>query len=106
MPQPSNDIETLKLTLWIAGSVIAALLGLVAYFLNKQITIQEVLAKAVNNLTTAVRLIEQHQTITDPIINRRLNDHALRIDAHDKKLAIIETRCSLTHSDYNKNDKT
>lgn len=95
LAKSNPDIETLKLTLWIAGSIIALLLVVVAYFLKKQICVSEVLTTAVNNLTTAVKLIEQKQSERDPRTERRLNEHSRRLDEHDKQIVKIETTLKL-----------
>jgi beta-lactamase regulating signal transducer with metallopeptidase domain len=102
LTKANPDIESLKLTLWIAGSVITLLLTVVAYFLNKQIKVQESLTKAVNSLTTAVTVLESQQAERHPVIERRLNDHARRLDAHDRQITRIETTCNINH--YEKND--
>ena len=91
------DIETLKLTLWIAGGIIIMLLGVVAYFLKRQITVSEILTKAVNNLTTAVTVLESQNKDRHPVIERRLNTHAKRLDEHDIRSARIETTCTHNH---------
>jgi beta-lactamase regulating signal transducer with metallopeptidase domain len=85
------DIETLKLTLWVAGGIITLLLMVVAYFLKKQISVSEVLTTAVNNLTTAVKLIEQQQSERDPRTERRLNEHSRELKEHKERIVKIET---------------
>lgn len=97
LAKANPDIETLKLTLWIAGGIITLLLAVVAYFLKKQISVSEILTTAVNNLTTAVKLIEQQQSERDPRTERRLNEHAGRLDEHDRRITRVETTCNLNH---------
>ena len=87
------DYNSLKLTLWISGSLIALLLAVVAYFLKKQIEVSETLAIAVNNLTTTVKLIEKEQSERDPRTEKRLNDHSERINKVEHRLTRIETVC-------------
>lgn len=90
------NYETLKLTLWIAGGVITLLLVVVAYFLSKQIDVSETLTKAVNSLTAAVMVLESQQRDRHPVIERRLNAHAGRLDEHDKEIVKIKTVCGIT----------
>lgn len=94
------DYDSLKLTLWISGSIIALLLAVVAYFLRKQIEVSETLAIAVNNLTTTVKLIEKEQSERDPKTEARLNSHseslgkvAERINRAENRLTRIESIC-------------
>ena len=65
------DYETLRLTVFIIGAVLSVLLSVVAFFLKKQIEIQETLAKAVNNLTVAVTVLENQNRDRHPVIERR-----------------------------------
>lgn len=60
------DYETLRLTVFIIGAVLSVLLSVVAFFLKKQIEIQETLAKAVNNLTVAVTVLENQNRDRHP----------------------------------------
>lgn len=93
------DIETLKLTLWIASAVIALLLtaviGVVVYLAKKQINVSERLTNAVNKLTVAVSVLENQNKDRHPVIERRLNDHARQLDQHDKQIVRIETTLKL-----------
>ena len=91
------DIESLKLTLWVAGGVISLLILIVAYFLRKQIEVSETLAIAVNHLTTTVKLIEKEQAERDPRTERRLDDHDDRIGTCEDRLTAMETMCSYHH---------
>ena len=95
LAKANPDIETLKLTLWIAGSIIIILMGIVAYFLGKQINVSELLTKAVNNLTTAVKILESQNSERHPVIVRRLNDHARRLDSHDRDIVCIKTKLNM-----------
>jgi uncharacterized membrane protein YccC len=91
------DYETLRLTVVLAGILISVLLGVVAFFLKKQIAIQETLTQAVNNLTTAVTVLESQNKDRHPVIERRLNEHAHRLDNHDSRITKIETTCEFYH---------
>lgn len=91
------DYETLRLTVFIIGTVLSVLLSVVAFFLKKQIEIQETLTKAVNNLTTAVTVLENQNRDRHPIIERRLNEHSQRLDIYENRLTKIETTCDFHH---------
>lgn len=91
------DLETLKITLWIAAGVISMLLIVVAFFLRKQIGVSEILTKAVDNLTQAVTVLQTKDAERNPVIQNRLNDHAKRLDSHAERLTTIETKCSIHH---------
>ncbi|MDD4033766.1 MAG: hypothetical protein PHS48_11030 [Bacteroidales bacterium] len=99
LAKANPDIETLKLTLWIASAVIALLLtsviGVVVYLAKKQINVSEMLTNAVNKLTVAVSVLENQNKDRYPVIERRLNDHARRLDQHDKQIVRIETTLKL-----------
>ena len=82
----------------------AFLLGVVAYFLKKQIEVSETLAIAVNNLTTTVKLIEKEQSERDPRTEKRLNDHSERINKCEHRLTKMETACRYNH--HNEEDKS
>lgn len=88
-----SDIESLKLTLWIAGGVISLLILVVAYFLRRQIEVSETLAIAVNHLTTAVKLIEKEQAERDPRTEKRLGNHEERIGHCEDRITVMETLC-------------
>lgn len=91
------DYETLKLTVFVIGGVLSMLLTIVAFFLKKQIEIQETLTKAVNNLTTAVTVLESQNRDRHPVIERRLNEHGHRLDIYENRLTKIETTCDFHH---------
>lgn len=97
LAKANPDVETLKLSIWVAVGVIAILLSIVAFFLQKTVKVQEILVTAVNQLTTAVTVIQKQQEERDPRTERRLNDHAKRLDNHQNRLSILETRCIITH---------
>ena len=97
MTKANPDIESLKVILYLAGSVLTFLLLIVAYFLKKQISVQEVLAEAVNKLTTAVSVLESQNKDRYPVIERRLNDHAEQIDELGYRVTAIETTCKIYH---------
>jgi hypothetical protein len=86
LAKANPDIETLKLTLWVAASIITLLLLIVSYFLKRQITITEQLTKAVHELTTAVALLNNQS----PRMERRLDIHNKRLDDNDKQIARLE----------------
>lgn len=91
------DYETLRLTVVLAGILISILLGVVAFFLKEQIAIQKTLTKAVNNLTTAVTVLESQNKDRYPVIERRLNEHGRRIDNLETRVTRITTTCEIHH---------
>lgn len=91
------DYQSLKLTLYIAGSVIVLLLGVVAYFLRKQIEVSETLVIVVNNLTTTVKLIEKEQSERDPRTEKRLNEHSVKLNKHELQIARLEMKCNINN---------
>ncbi len=93
------DIETLKLTLWIATGVISMLLVIVAFFLKKQVGVSETLTKAVNDLNNVVTVLQTKEEERHPVTQRMLNEHADRLDKHDIKLAKIETILKIKHNE-------
>lgn len=102
------DYETMKLMLIIAGSLLVILLGLIGYLLQKkddsalnQITkisgIVDTLQSTVNSLDKVVSIIKTQFDDATPRTEKRLNAHADRLDHLDKKIAVIETRCEVSH---------
>lgn len=95
MESINPDIETLKLTLWIAGSVIGLMLAVIAFFLRKQVDASETLTKAVSALTNAVTILETQNSERAPVVERRLNEHARRLDEHEVRITVIETKLKI-----------
>ena len=75
------------------------LLLVVAYFLRRQIEVQETLAIAVNNLTTTVKLIEQQQSERDPRTEKRLNEHSIKLGKHELQIARLEMKCKINQEE-------
>jgi hypothetical protein len=104
------DIETLKLTLWLAGAVISALFAVIIYFIKSQDSVRkgemvklnnivETLVDTVNSLRTIVEVVKSRQLgdgefchMKHDVIDKRLNEHAKRIDALDNKVTRLETK--------------
>lgn len=103
LAKANPDIETLKLTLWVASAVIAILLtaviGVVVYLAKKQINVSEMLTTAVNKLTVAVSVLENQNKDRHPVIVKRLNDHARRLDCHDRQIVRIETKLKINDNE-------
>ncbi len=93
------DLETLKLTLWIAGSIIALLMSVVAFFLRKQIFVSETLTLAINELTKAVTIQETKDKERHPLIDRRLNEHSAKLKEHGERIAVIETKIEIKNKE-------
>lgn len=92
------EIETLKLTLWIASGVIAfiitMLVAVISNLISKQIETSEELTVAVNGLTVAVNVLESQNKDRYPVIEKRLNEHETKISRHAEKITAIETTLS------------
>ena len=104
------DIETLKLTLWLAGAIISALFAVIIYFIKSQDSVRknemvklnnivETLVDTVNSLRTIVEVVKSRQLgdgefchMKHDVIDKRLNEHAKRIDALDNKVTRLETK--------------
>nr|WP_319268285.1 hypothetical protein [uncultured Draconibacterium sp.] len=102
------DYETMKLMLIIAGSLLVIMLGVIGYLIRRkdesaltQITkiagIVDTLSSTVTSLDKVVGIIKTQFDDATPRTEKRLNAHAERLDHLDKKVAIIETRCEVSH---------
>lgn len=105
------DIETLKLTLWLAGAVISALFAVIIYFIKSQDSVRknemvklnnivETLVDTVNSLRTIVEVVKSRQLgdgefchMKHDVIDKRLTDHGKRIDAIENRVTRVETKC-------------
>ena len=103
------DYETMKLMLIIAGSLLVIMLGVIGYLIRRkdesaleQITkisgIVDTMQKTVNSLDKVVSIIKTQLDDATPRTEKRLNAHAERLDHLDKKIAVIETRCEVSHN--------
>jgi hypothetical protein len=110
LSKANPDIETLKLTLWVAAGIITILLGIVAWFArnkgeraNRQMEKLEVIVNSlsvtVSNLKTVVEVIREQQNERDPRTERRLNEHGKRLDEHETRIVKVETRCKINHDE-------
>lgn len=97
MVEADLNLESLKYILWIAGVVITLLLAVIGYFLRMQAEASRDLAMSVNQLTVAVNVMQSQNSDRHPVTERRLNDHAKRLDEHDRRLTIVETTCQKNH---------
>lgn len=104
------DIETLKLTLWLAGVVISALFAVIIYFIRSQDStrknemaklnsIVETLVDTVNSLRTIVEVVKSRQMgdgefchMKHDVIDKRLNEHSKRLDTIDNRVTRVETK--------------
>lgn len=86
------DLESLKILVGLAGIVISILLAVVAYFLKQQGEASKALTEAVNQLKTAVVVLQEQSKEKHPIFDRRLNEHSRKIEDHEKRITIIETK--------------
>jgi predicted RND superfamily exporter protein len=106
MVQANPDIETLKLTLWVAVGLIMLLIGVIAYLaklkdsnalaqVEKLSTVVDTVQETVNSLKSVVEVIKTQFTEDRPRTERRLNEHAERIDKHAERLVKIETKLNI-----------
>lgn len=110
LAKANPDLETLKMTLWMAGFIISALFAVVIYFVKNQdasrktemekiTSIIETLTETVNSLKTIVEVIKSRQSgdgefchMKHTVIDNRLNDHSKRLDLFDNRVTKIETK--------------
>ena len=78
-----------QFVLSIAGVIVMILLAAIAYFLQKWINSTDSLTQSVNDLKTAVALLQRNQDNSDKTcvnkhttIETRLNEHAKRLNEH------------------------
>lgn len=81
----------------VAGAIIMFLLGAVVYFLKKWIESTDSLTRSVNDLKTAVALLQSNQTNSSQscvtahaIIDKRLNAHSDRLNEHEKEITELK----------------
>lgn len=104
------DIETLKLTLWLAGAVISALFAVIIYFIKSQDSVRknemtklnnivETLVETVNSLKTIVEVVKSRQSgdgeychMKHDVIDKRLTEHGRRIDLVENRITRLETK--------------
>lgn len=91
------DYESLKLILFISGSLILVLLALVGFFLRQQVIVSQNLTEAVNELTIAINVIQSQEKDRHPVHERRLNEHSSRIADHERRIGVIEVEHKLFH---------
>lgn len=97
MVESDLNIESLTYILWIAGAVITILLAVIGCFLRMQAEASQNLAKSVSELTVAVNVLQSQSQDRHPVTERRLNEHAKRLDDHERRITIIETTCQKNH---------
>lgn len=106
--QANPDIETLKLTLWVAASLIALLIGIIAYLAkmkdssaSKQVeklsAVVDTVQETVISLKSVVEVVKSQISEDRPRTEKRLNEHANRLDDQADRLARLETSCSINH---------
>ena len=93
----NETLATFFLT--IAGAIITLLLGALVYFLKKWIDSTDSLTKSVNELKTAVALLQTNQTNYSQsctnahnIIDKRLNSHAERLNEHQEAITELQVK--------------
>lgn len=81
----------------IYGALITVLVGIVGYFLNKQINVIEKLTDVVSALNTTVALLQLNQTNFSTInaekhlvIESRFASHSEKLHGHDERILNLE----------------
>ena len=81
----------------IYGALITCLVGIVGYFLNKQISVIERLTDVVSALNTTVALLQLNQSNSSvncvdrhTIINNRFASHSEKLHEHGEKISELE----------------
>lgn len=103
--QANPDYESLKLILFISGSLILVLLAVVGFFLRQQVTVSQNLTNAVNELTVAINVIQSQEKDRHPVHERRLNEHSTRITNHENRIRVIEVEHKLFHPKCIRNEE-
>lgn len=86
------DLESLKILVGLAGVVISILLAVVAYFLKQQGEASKALTEAVNQLKTAVVVLQEQSKEKHPVYDRRLNKHSEKLEEHEKRIIKLESK--------------
>ena len=97
MESITNDIDGLKLALWIAGTVMGIMVSVIGYFLRRQIDASVKLTDAVNNLTLVVNTLQVQSNTTGPRNEARLVELGRLVEEHGKRLVILETEHKMNH---------
>jgi cell shape-determining protein MreC len=114
LAKATPDIETLKLVLWIATSIIGILLLIVGFYIRKSYSGQaeqfekisemvDTLSETVNSLKTVVEVIKRQQEERDPRTEIRLNEHSKRLSVLEKEYTKLDTVCRFNHPRKNEN---
>lgn len=82
-----------------AGSLIVLLLGVIGYFLRRQIKATEILSDLVAILNTSVELLKNNQSnfttncfSRHQVIDNRLNQHSEKINRHETEIGILRSK--------------
>lgn len=86
--------ESLKLMLYIAGSIILVLLTIIGFFLGMQIRT----TTRINDIVTRLQAISE---LTGPVTERRLNAHAEQLDDHEGRIKDLENDHKHFHKKIN-----
>lgn len=94
-------MDLLDLAMGILGGLITLALGIIGYFLKRQIAVIDVLNNSINALTRTVAVLENKSENSflncgykHNIIDARLNSHAKSIDILEKDVAVLKSKCS------------
>lgn len=97
------NTEIYQFTLSIVGFLFVLMLGIIGFFLKKQVDATESLEKTTKTLEITVSSLQANQTNADRnweirhgVIDRRLNAHSERLNEHSE--ALVELRAKKTIS--------
>jgi hypothetical protein len=96
--QANPDLEQLKLIIWIAGMLLMIMLMVIGRFLWMQIEASRAIADALNALKVVVTALKTQTDLQNPVMEKRLNDHAADIKDLKNRVTIIETE----HTNFHK----
>ena len=92
----------------VAGVIIMILLTAIAYFLQKWVNSTDSLTQSVNDLKTAVALLQTNQGNADracgathKTIDLRLNEHAKRLNEHGEAIVELQSNRRKNHKTLN-----
>ncbi len=94
-----------NLVLSISGILIVMLLGIIGFFLKKQITVVECLTDSVNALNVSMELVRNNESnfrltcgLRHTNIDKTMDNHKARLDKHANEIALLqENRKTNTH---------
>jgi hypothetical protein len=96
--QANPDLNHLKVIIWIIGPLMLTMLAVIGYFLKQQFDATREMSNELASIRLLITKVMTHDEITDPVLEKRLNNHSQTIGDHEKRLTKVETHCEITHS--------